>query len=138
MKETSQMIRELSWGADSNYFIKLMENTFMDEFNGEKNMSYSIEFMTPCIEFLCKKCETSSSTFCQCEGWNREINKLNNPTLFIGNHIQDMHYIFDNMSTQLDIISEMDRSLFIKWIEENITEVNITDIPFNILEFDIK
>jgi len=63
-----------------------------------------------------------------CEGWMRERNKLDNPTLLVGNHIQDMHSIFDNMSIHLDIIRKMDRKPFLKWIEENIKNIKEVSI----------
>ena len=123
MTKTSQMIREVSWGQNSNYFIKLIEHELTNDSNGTKTIIYSIEFMSPCIEYLCKKCETTYSSLCECEGWMHERNKLDNPTLLIGNHIQDMHGIFDNMSTHLDVISKIDRKLFVNWIEENIKNI---------------
>jgi len=120
MTKTSKMIRELSWGDSSNYFIKLMEHELTNERNGTKTIYYSIEFMSPGIEFLCKRCETTSSSCCRCEGRNRAKNLIDNPTLLVGKHIKDMNDIFDNMSEQLDDIRVMNRPTFIKWIEKSI------------------
>ena len=120
MTKTSKMIREVSWGIDSKYFIKLMEHELTNERSGIKTIVYSIEFMSPGIEFLCKRCDTTSSSRCDCEGRNRAKNLIDNPTLLIGHHIQEMNLIFDNMSEKLDSIRDMDRTIFIKWTEKNI------------------
>jgi hypothetical protein len=111
MTKTSKMIREISWGESSNYFIKLFEYTLNER--GQETVYYLIEFMSPGIEFLC-----NCKSLCRCE--NSGKNKIDNPTLLIGTHMKDMNDIFDNMSEHLDDIRIMNRPTFIKWTEKSI------------------
>jgi len=100
------MIRELSWGDRSEYFVKIVKS----------DNTYVLHMFTDAIDFHCAACDTTLSNRCLCDDVDWCNNKLRDSQLLASQSLPGVQKVFDCISNQFEAIRDMNRSELILWI----------------------